>query len=42
MRAFAILTVPIVEIRMPNIHARRAFRHHSGSPRSRGQICGFA
>jgi 3-dehydroquinate dehydratase-2 len=40
--ALAILTVPIVEVHMSNVHAREEFRHFSViSPIARGSVVGF-
>ncbi|MGA2963885.1 MAG: type II 3-dehydroquinate dehydratase [Candidatus Korobacteraceae bacterium] len=40
--ALAILTVPIVEVHMSNVHAREEFRHLSViSPIARGSVVGF-
>ena len=42
MDALGILSIPVVEVHMSNVHAREEFRHHSVlSTVSAGSIAGF-
>lgn len=40
--ALKILTIPVIEVHLTNIHKRESFRHHSHvSTVAQGVICGF-
>ena len=40
--AIAAIKVPVIEVRMSNVHAREEFRHHSViSPVCKGTVAGF-